>query len=691
MFAKGLLLLALAASSVDAEPRVVRIDPSAETIPATTLRFYITFDRPARDRVEQQSLLLTTDDGTAVRAPFMDFGPELWSADGRRLTVLIDPGRIKRDVEAPGASEAPLREGRSYVLQFGAFRHRFQIGPPLRQAIDPSQWEVTPPGISSPSLRIGFGRVMDAALLRSQLTVLTPDGAPIEGTVSLSDGETHWSFLPRAPMPPGSYRIHVGAALEDVSGNRVSEALDHDVGSTEAPAPSFDIPFIVASQQGAGLPPACQPQIYRAEEDCRDLALRAATLNGLDRLRYIPLRSASLTLGGEVRFRSEAFDAPNFGIGAGDQRYLSRGFRVYAHGDIRNASGWRAFVQLAGGDETGRKPSERPFDRSAPDVQQAFLEMPLPIGGTRSFVRIGRQELNLGGTRLVSVRDQANLRLAFDMALVKLQPRSIELSAFWGRPVMNRSGAFDDTAPASETFFGAMARVRPTLFGAPAVLDALALGRNRDRAIFVDASGAERRRTVALRLSGQAGAIDYLVSTSYQFGTIAASRISAYGIAATVGYRFDKIVFAPRIGIDAGIASGDRQRGDGRLNSYDPLYPNLGYFTDAPVDNPINWRGVQPSITFEPTKKLQIKTGADIRYRASRKDGVYATNGRPLIGATAAASRYVDTLAYMRTTWRPTRHVQVDAAYVHGSAGRTVTAAGGRDLDFGLLQLAYRF
>jgi hypothetical protein len=62
-----------------------------------------------------------------------------------------------------------------------------------------------------------------------------------------------------------------------------------------------------------------------------------------------------------------------------------------------------------------------------------------------------------------------------------------------------------------------------------------------------------------------------------------------------------------------------------------------------------------------------------------------------LIGATAAASSYVDTLAYVRTTWRPTRHVQVDAAYVHGSAGRTLRDAGGRDLDFGLLQLAYRF
>ena len=636
-------------------------------------------------------LVLTTDDGVPVLAPFMDFGPQLWSADGRRLTVLIDPGRIKRDVEAPGASAAPLREGKSYVLRFGAFRHRFRIGSPLREAIDPSRWVVTPPGASSPSLRIGFGRVMDAALLRSQLSVVTADGTAIEGTVSLSDGDTNWSFLPRARLRAGSYSLHVGAALEDVSGNRVGEALDHDAGSTEAPAAPFDIPFDVAPQQGAAVPPACQPQIYRAEEDCRDLATRAATLTGLDRLRYIPLGNAWLTLGGEVRFRSEAFDAPNFGVGAGDRRYLSRGYRIYAHADIRNAAGWRAFVQLAGGDETGRKPGERPFDRSAPDVQQAFAEVPLPIGGTRSFVRIGRQELNLGGTRLVSVRDQANLRLAFDMALVKLQARRFELSAFWGRPVVNRSGAFDDTAPPSETFFGAMARVRPTLFGAPAVLDALALGRDRDRAIFVDASGAERRRTVALRLSGQARTIDYLVSASYQFGTVATSRISAYGIAATVGYRFAEIAWKPRIGLDTGIASGDRRRGDGRLNSYDPLYPNLGYFTDAPVDDPINWQGVQPSLTLAPTRTLEIKTGADIRYRVSREDGVYATNGRPLIGATAAASSYVDTLAYVRTTWRPTRHVQVDAAYVHGSAGRTLTDAGGRDLDFGLLQLAYRF
>ena len=75
MLAQGLLLLALAGSSVDAEPRVVRIDPSAEEIPATTLRFYVTFDRPARDRVDQHALELVTDDGTPVPAPFMDSDP----------------------------------------------------------------------------------------------------------------------------------------------------------------------------------------------------------------------------------------------------------------------------------------------------------------------------------------------------------------------------------------------------------------------------------------------------------------------------------------------------------------------------------------------------------------------------------------------------------------------------------------
>ena len=143
--------------------------------------------------------------------------------------------------------------------------------------------------------------------------------------------------------------------------------------------------------------------------------------------------------------------------------------------------------------------------------------------------------------------------------------------------------------------------------------------------------------------------------------------------------------------MNAGLASGDRRRGDGQLNSFDPLYPNLGYFTDAPIDIPINWQGFEPSLTLSPRADVTVKLGSDVRYRNSKGDSLYATSGFPLIGPTQAGTAFVDALTFAHVTWRATRHIQIDAGYVHGSAGKVLAASGGQDLDFGLLQAAFRF
>ena len=228
-------------------PKVVRVEPSAQVIPATTLRFYVTFDRPARGRVHQDEVKLLTAEGAPLPSPFMDFGQELWSPDGRRLTVLIDPGRVKRDVEAPGSEVAPLRQGGRYQVAIGDYRQSFLVGPAIRQPLDAGKWRVAVPGQSGDGVAVEFDRVMDAALLADQLMVVTPDGRLVDGEIRIDGGGLIWRFIPRTAWAAGSYRILLGPVLEDVSGNRIDEALDHDVGSPAAPSRSITLPFTVPS------------------------------------------------------------------------------------------------------------------------------------------------------------------------------------------------------------------------------------------------------------------------------------------------------------------------------------------------------------------------------------------------------------------------------------------------------------
>jgi hypothetical protein len=238
--------MVLASSS--ATPQVVSISPMARSIPANTLRLYVTFDRPARGMVATRDVRLLDAAGRTIDGAFMDFGQDLWSPDGRRLTVLFDPGRVKRDVEGDGASAAPLQVGHSFTVEVSGKRFRYQVTSALRTAITPQNWRLSLPRAGSrEALTVTFDREMDGGLLRDQLEVVDAEGQFPPGHVTVSASGQAWSWRPKHSWHPGAYHLVIGSSLEDVSGNRVGEALDHDVGSPDAPPESSVVPFKVES------------------------------------------------------------------------------------------------------------------------------------------------------------------------------------------------------------------------------------------------------------------------------------------------------------------------------------------------------------------------------------------------------------------------------------------------------------
>jgi hypothetical protein len=223
---------------------VTSFQPSAPILPSNTLRFYVAFDRPARGLVHQGDIKLLDSKEMAMENAFMDFGQELWSPDGKRLTVLFDPGKIKRGVAAPHSELAPLKEGQIYKVTLGKAQHAFRVGPAVRERVDPAAWVIQTVGAPARSVDIKFDRVMDPALLEDQLRVEDEASRPVAGIMRVIGGGRGVRFEPSRPFKKGNYKINISPILEDVAGNRITEALDHAAGEKSGDSSGLVIRFV---------------------------------------------------------------------------------------------------------------------------------------------------------------------------------------------------------------------------------------------------------------------------------------------------------------------------------------------------------------------------------------------------------------------------------------------------------------
>jgi hypothetical protein len=71
--------------------------------------------------------------------------------------------------------------------------------------------------------------VMDDAIVADEIELLRSDGTRFDGVQSLTGGGRKLVFQPADHWEDSEYRLVFSRRLEDVSGNRLGEALDHMV------------------------------------------------------------------------------------------------------------------------------------------------------------------------------------------------------------------------------------------------------------------------------------------------------------------------------------------------------------------------------------------------------------------------------------------------------------------------------
>ena len=225
-----------------AEPAVVAaVYPSADKLPENTLRLYVHFSKPmARGDVYKYIKLVNDTDKTMIEMPFLELDEELWTADQTRFTLLIDPGRIKREVKPREDLGPALEAGKKFTLVIAKdwrdadgnplkadFRKTFAATPPDRTPIDPEKWKIDPPKGAGP-VTVTLEKPLDRALLQRLVWLVGPDGKKV--TAEVSGGERKLTFAPAGKAwPAGRYRLMIDTRLEDVCGNRVGEPFEVDV------------------------------------------------------------------------------------------------------------------------------------------------------------------------------------------------------------------------------------------------------------------------------------------------------------------------------------------------------------------------------------------------------------------------------------------------------------------------------
>ena len=458
--------------------------------------------------------------------------------------------------------------------------------------------------------------------------------------------------------------------------------------------------------------PTYTPERY--DEDWSFLRDPSKRTDLFDPIKWIPLgkhESWYLSLGGELRERVQ--DVRNAAFGLPSPSHETNFYhRTFLFADVHLGPHVRTFVEFVNAKTLGTTKKPPPTEQDPLDILQTFVDVLLPAGNNTHFtLRVGRQQMTLGSSRLVSLRESPNVRRAFDGVRAYWKANNgIRLDAFLVRPVAPQSGIFDDSTDRIQLFWGVYA-TSPVAPVKGLSLDLYYLGLDRKNAPYAQGLDREHRHTVGARVFGKRNGFDWDVEAfdfesnsssdieskfdwdvegTYQFGSFGTAEISAWMISSNLGYTFSETRFSPRLGLKADAASGDANLHDNRLGTFNPLFPALRYYSQVTLFEPANLINLQPNITVDLTKTVIASVTWSSLWRQSMADAYFIPPLVPVKG-TATSDRYIGQQTSAILAWRATPHLTIAANYTHFVPGGSVKQVGGRSGDFFLVLGQFKF
>lgn len=224
-------------------PVVISVYPTADTLPQNLLKLYIQFSKSMNEGEAMQRVMLIKNNNDTVHFPFLDLQHELWSNDRTMLTLWLDPGRIKRDLQPNKTLGAPLEPANRYQLvilpdwkdSYGTslatgYRKDFVTGFRDSTSPHPDSWTIQQPesGTTQP-LNVYFHESLDYVLLKKTVRVIDDNGNVVAGNLNVTNEERMISFSPFDKWNAGRYTVEFESRLEDLAGNNLNRLFERDV------------------------------------------------------------------------------------------------------------------------------------------------------------------------------------------------------------------------------------------------------------------------------------------------------------------------------------------------------------------------------------------------------------------------------------------------------------------------------
>ncbi len=244
--------------------------------------------------------------------------------------------------------------------------------------------------------------------------------------------------------------------------------------------------------------------------------------------------------------------------------------------------------------------------------------------------RFGRQEFSYGAQRLLGAFNWSNLAQTFDgvKAGVHFVPLHVGLEFFWGNksPIKTPrefDDLFDETS--QEQIWGYYATAKP--FG-DTIVEHYLISRNTDKVVSFGPSGSGdiEDYTVGGRIKNAfPNGIDYELEVAKQWGDFKNLEVDGMMTIALIGYTFKAMAWKPRIGFEFDYGSGDSDRSDGKMSTFDNLYPtNHLFYGYADLISLQNLNDYILQFNMKPNKKLKIQTDFHMMYLDTVKDSYYS-------------------------------------------------------------------
>ncbi len=411
------------------------------------------------------------------------------------------------------------------------------------------------------------------------------------------------------------------------------------------------------------------------------------------KIKYRPLsvsNNSYISFGGEVRYQYFWFKNEDWGDAPHDKDgYILT--RYLAHADFHAGKYFRTFIQLQSSFANGKEKVASPVDENQLDLHQAFADVLLPFNKQQSLtIRAGRQELMYGSQRLVAVRDGPNNRQSFDAVKLMYAASRIKADVFFSHYVLSKQKIFDDGFNKATKFWGAYTVINHIPFIKN--IDFYYLGLWKSAAAFDDGSSRELRHSLGTRIWGKTQRWQYDFEGVYQFGKFGTSDIVAWTISSNLAYTFQSAAMKPQLGVKAELISGDKKYNDGRLNTFNPLFPRGAYFGLAALIGPSNLADIHPFTELELTSKLSWQTDYDIFWRMSNNDGIYGPNVKLIYSGRNSSSAEIGRQLGTALIYTPNDFLYFRAEFTWFNSRSYLTEAGaGKDIlmTAGTVQLKF--